>query len=173
MKSHSRKKTVSTSAGLMIEALPIIENDLIRDNVHSNCLPIKSDSPTKNELLESIQSEVQEQIMSEENGQEKSIYLSCTALIRIAALKQMCLTFRKRNLVRALSSLKEIDEGLYECLSDCLDPPSVESLCGLLLSTIGIELHLLQQGGDGEESVDILNNNGGRVWGARISLLSP
>lgn len=164
----SRKvKKVSTTMGLLIEASPIIENDESRDNVHSHCLPNKTDSSSKN-LIETIQNEVKEQIIKEENDvDENSSYLSCNVLIRIPALKALCMATRNRNLVRALNNLKEIsnEDGYYVCLSDHLDPPSEESLCGLLLSSIGIELHPLQQN-DG----DYDNNIYDTIWSARISL---
>ena len=159
---------VSSSAGLMIEAFPIMENDSIRDNFfHSHCLPNKSNSPTNNDLIENIQSEVLKQISMEENEVGKS-YLSCSVLIRIQSLIRLVLVSRKRNLVRALSGIKEIGDGLYECISDRLDPPLEEALCGLLLSSIGIELHPLQQGFEDEASVDFINS-GERIWAARIS----
>jgi hypothetical protein len=166
--SKNRKvKKVSTTIGLLIEASPIIENDESRDNVHSHCLPNKTDSSSKN-LIETIQNEVKEQIIKEENDvDENSSYLSCNVLIRIPALKALCMATRNRNLLRALNNLKEIsnEDGYYVCLSDHLDPPSEESLCGLLLSSIGIELHPLQQN-DG----DYDNNIYDTIWSARISL---
>jgi len=166
--SKNRKvKKVSTTIGLLIEASPIIENDESRDNVHSHCLPNKADSSTK-DLIETIQNEVKEQIIKEQNYvDENSSYLSCNVLIRIPALKALCMATRNRNLVRALNSLKEIpnEDGHYLCLSDHLDPPSEESLCGLLLSSIGIELHPLQQNDD-----DYDNNINETIWAARISL---
>jgi hypothetical protein len=138
---------MSLSAGLLIEAMPINE------------VPIKSNSPTDLK----IQSEILEQISRDEKS-----YLSCSVLIRIPALKALCIAARKRSAIRLLSGIKEIShagEGLYECLSDRLDPTAMEALCSLLLSSIGIELHPLQQDED-EASVD---NSGERIWAARIS----
>lgn len=153
-----RRQTVSTSAGLVLDAIPILDNHLIRD----------SNSPGKNDTLESVQSEISEQI-SKENDDGDHKYLSCSVLIRIPALKALCMANRKRDLVRALSSIKEISdtEGLYECLSDRFDPTNEEALCGLLLSTIGIELHLIQ--GDGEDG-SLVPSTDNRVWACRIEL---